>query len=60
MGEIESRSVTSDAVRALVLDLSAVNETSGFHVAGIIGGNVLRRYRMELDTPHGRVIFRRN
>jgi predicted aspartyl protease len=47
-------------VRALVLDLAAVNETAGFRVDGIIGGNVLRAYRVELDTPRGRLILRPN
>jgi predicted aspartyl protease len=48
------------AVRAVVLDLTAVNETAGFQVAGIIGGNVLRDYRLELDTTRGRLVLRPN
>jgi predicted aspartyl protease/Flp pilus assembly protein TadD len=47
-----------DFVRALVLDLDTLNETAGFMQAGIIGGNVLRHYRLELDFARGRLILR--
>ena len=36
-------------VRALILDLEAVNETSGFEQHGILGGDFLRHFRMQLD-----------
>lgn len=47
-----------DYVRALVLDLGAVNETSGFQQAGIIGNNVLRHYRLEIDFARSQLILR--
>ena len=38
---------------AAVLDMSAINETSGFEQTGIIGGNVLRRFRVTFDFMRG-------
>ncbi|HEV7903784.1 MAG TPA: hypothetical protein VGO96_08090, partial [Pyrinomonadaceae bacterium] len=38
---------------AAVLDMSAINETSGFEQTGIIGGNVLRRFRVTFDFQRG-------
>lgn len=38
-----------------VLDMSAINETSGFEQTGIIGGNVLRRFRVTFDFQRGLV-----
>jgi predicted aspartyl protease/thioredoxin-like negative regulator of GroEL len=38
---------------AAVLDMSAINETSGFEQTGIIGGNVLRRFRVTFDFVRG-------
>lgn len=35
--------------RALILDLDAVNETSGFEQHGILGGDYLRHFRVLLD-----------
>lgn len=40
---------------AAVLDMSAINETAGFEQAGIIGGNVLRRFRVTFDFQRGLV-----
>jgi len=40
---------------AAVLDMSAINETSGFEQTGIIGGNVLRRFRVTFDFLRGLV-----
>jgi hypothetical protein len=40
---------------AAVLDMSAINETSGFEQMGIIGGNVLRRFRVTFDFQRGLV-----
>jgi len=36
-------------VRALILDLDAVNETSGFEQHGILSGDFLRHFRVRLD-----------
>lgn len=36
-------------VPAVVLDLDQINETSGFEQTGIIGGNVLRHFRVSFD-----------
>lgn len=36
-------------VRALILDLDPVNETSGFEQHGILSGDFLRHFRMRLD-----------
>jgi tetratricopeptide (TPR) repeat protein len=35
--------------RALILDLDSVNETSGFEQHGILGGDYLSHFRVELD-----------
>lgn len=35
--------------RALILDLEAVNETSGFEQHGVLGGDYLRHFRVVLD-----------
>ncbi|HMV51723.1 MAG TPA: hypothetical protein PKD31_28530, partial [Blastocatellia bacterium] len=35
--------------RALILDLDAVNETSGFEQHGILGGDYLMHFRVMLD-----------
>jgi predicted aspartyl protease/thioredoxin-like negative regulator of GroEL len=40
---------------AAVLDMSAINETSGFEQTGIIGGNILRRFRVTFDFQRGLV-----
>jgi tetratricopeptide (TPR) repeat protein len=58
MGETPDQFLRRDFVRALVLDLDTLNETAGFMQAGIIGGNVLRHYRLELDFSRGRLILR--
>lgn len=36
-------------VAAAVLDMEAINETAGYEQAGIVGGNVLRHYRVTFD-----------
>ncbi|HEX8472904.1 MAG TPA: aspartyl protease family protein [Pyrinomonadaceae bacterium] len=36
-------------VSAAVLDMDSINETAGFEQAGILGGNVLRHYRVTFD-----------
>jgi predicted aspartyl protease len=40
-------------VYAAVLDMEAINETAGFEQTGIIGGNILRRYRVVFDFNRG-------
>ncbi|NOT59033.1 MAG: hypothetical protein HOP19_02285, partial [Acidobacteria bacterium] len=35
--------------RALILDLSAVNETSGFEQHGILGGDYLSHFLVKID-----------
>jgi predicted aspartyl protease/Flp pilus assembly protein TadD len=40
-------------VYAAVLDMEAINETAGFEQTGIIGGNILRRYRVVFDFSRG-------
>jgi predicted aspartyl protease/thioredoxin-like negative regulator of GroEL len=42
-------------VYAAVLDMEAINETAGFEQTGIVGGNILRRYRVTFDFSRGRV-----
>jgi predicted aspartyl protease len=46
---------THSNLSAVVLDMSAINETSGFEQTGIIGGNVLRRFRVTFDFQRGLV-----
>ena len=46
---------THPNLSAAVLDMSAINETSGFEQTGIIGGNVLRRFRVTFDFQRGLV-----
>lgn len=36
-------------VPAVVLDMNSINETSGFEQTGIIGGNILRNFRVTFD-----------
>jgi predicted aspartyl protease len=38
-------------VSAAVLDMDPINETSGFEQTGIVGGNLLRHYRVTFDFP---------
>jgi predicted aspartyl protease/Flp pilus assembly protein TadD len=40
-------------IYAAVLDMEAINETAGFEQTGIIGGNILRRYRVTFDFTRG-------
>ena len=40
-------------VAAAVLDMNPINETSGFEQAGIVGGNVLRFFRVTFDFQRG-------
>ncbi|CAN5180081.1 hypothetical protein BH18ACI2_BH18ACI2_11460 [soil metagenome] len=38
---------------AAVLDMEAINETSGFEQSGILGGNILRFFRVTFDFARG-------
>lgn len=40
---------TQQSLSAAVLDMDAINETAGFEQTGIIGGNVLRFFRLTFD-----------
>ena len=40
-------------IYAAVLDMDAINETAGFEQTGIVGGNILRRYRVTFDFTRG-------
>ena len=40
-------------IYAAVLDMEAINETAGFEQTGIVGGNILRRYRVTFDFARG-------
>lgn len=44
-------------VSAVVLDLDAINETAGFEQTGIIGGNVLRHFRLTFDFSRNMLRF---
>jgi predicted aspartyl protease/Flp pilus assembly protein TadD len=46
-------SLVREGVSAVVLDLNAINETSGFDQTGIIGGNFLRHFRITFDFQRG-------
>jgi predicted aspartyl protease/Flp pilus assembly protein TadD len=40
-------------VYAAVLDMDPINETAGFEQTGIVGGNILRYYRVTFDFARG-------
>ncbi|HVF51243.1 MAG TPA: aspartyl protease family protein [Pyrinomonadaceae bacterium] len=42
-------------IPAAVLDMDAINETAGFEQTGIVGGNVLRHYRVTFDFQRASV-----
>ncbi|HEX8191109.1 MAG TPA: aspartyl protease family protein, partial [Pyrinomonadaceae bacterium] len=42
-------------IYAAVLDMEAINETAGFEQTGIVGGNLLRRYRVTFDFTRGAI-----
>src|SRR5947209_3125179 len=44
-------------VYAAVLDMDPINETSGFEQTGIVGGNVLKFYRVTFDFSRGVVVL---
>ncbi len=44
-------------IRAVALDLDIINESTGFHQAGILGGNFLKDYSLTFDFENSKVIF---
>jgi predicted aspartyl protease len=44
---------------ALIMDLNAINETSGFEQSGIIGGDFLRNFRLKIDFNRGQLTLQR-
>jgi tetratricopeptide (TPR) repeat protein len=46
-----------ESITAIALNLSMINEASGFEQAGILGGNFLRNYRMTFDFKNSKVTF---
>jgi len=51
---------TRPNVPAVVLDMEPINETSGFEQTGIIGGNVLRHFRVTFDFERMVIRFEPN
>ena len=47
-------------LRALIMDLSALNETSGFEQSGILGGDFLRHFRLTIDFSRAQLAFQRH
>ena len=46
-------------LNALILDLTALNETSGFEQSGILGGDFLRHFRLTIDFSRAQLAFQR-
>lgn len=46
-------SLNKEKIRAAVLDLDPVNETSGFRQSGILGTNFLQHFRVSFDFQRG-------
>lgn len=42
-------------MRALILDFSVINETSGFEQSGILGGDFLKNYKVTIDFARGQI-----
>lgn len=45
---------------ALIMDLSALNETAGFEQSGILGADFLRHFRLTIDFNRGQLAFQRH
>jgi predicted aspartyl protease len=45
------------SITAVALDLSMINESSGFEQAGILGGNFLKGYKLIFDFKNARILF---
>jgi len=50
---VQIGSYTHANLAAAVLDMAPINETSGFEQAGILGGNILRYFRVTFDFQRG-------
>ena len=48
---------TRERLKAIALNLSIINEASGFEQAGILGGNFLMNYRVTFDFQNSKVTF---
>lgn len=46
-----------ESVKVVALDLSVINESTGFEQAGILGGNFLKNYRVTFDFNNSKVLF---
>lgn len=46
-----------EKIKAVALDLDVINEASGFHQAGILGGNFLKNYSVTFDFQNSKVLF---
>jgi predicted aspartyl protease len=57
IGHCRVANLQRDNLRALVLDFGAINETSGFEQAGILGGDFLMNYRITIDFARAQVAF---
>jgi tetratricopeptide (TPR) repeat protein len=44
-------------IQAAVLDLEAINESSGFEQSGILGGNFLKNYRLTFDFVTAKIVL---
>ena len=48
---------SQEKIQAAVLDLEAINETSGFEQSGILGGNFFKNYRLTFDFVNVKVVL---
>ncbi|HEX8266500.1 MAG TPA: aspartyl protease family protein [Pyrinomonadaceae bacterium] len=48
---------SQEKIQAAVLDLDAINETSGFEQSGILGGNFLKNYRLTFDFVNVKIVL---
>jgi len=48
---------SQEKIQAAVLDLEAINESSGFEQSGILGGNFLKNYRLTFDFVNVKVVL---
>jgi len=48
---------SQEKIQAAVLDLEAINESSGFEQSGILGGNFLKNYRLTFDFVTAKIVL---
>jgi Flp pilus assembly protein TadD/predicted aspartyl protease len=48
---------SQEKIQAAVLDLQAINESSGFEQSGILGGNFLKNYRLTFDFVTAKIVL---